>query len=262
MVCSRRAPMFSVRWLTSAAIRAISAIASASTRASRPRSRAAPRTGGSARSPARSGCARSRRAASGSSSTRIGKRPCSSGIRSLGLATWNAPAAMNSTWSVLHRAVLGRHRRALDDRQQVALHALARDVGAVRARACVAILSISSMKTMPAFSARRTASRVAASCRSACRPPPRSARATPAGTFSFWRLVLRPNEPSMSLRPDSAISSMPGWPPSTDISGFDVVGELDLDLAIVELAVAQHRAQLLARRVVGAAAAAARPGDR
>ena len=31
-----------------------------------------------------------------------------------------------------HRAVLGGHRRALDDRQQVALHALARHVGTVR----------------------------------------------------------------------------------------------------------------------------------
>ena len=30
-----------------------------------------------------------------SSSTRIGKRPCSSGIRSDGFETWNAPAAMN-----------------------------------------------------------------------------------------------------------------------------------------------------------------------
>ena len=29
------------------------------------------------------------------SSTRMGKRPCSSGIMSLGLETWNAPAAMN-----------------------------------------------------------------------------------------------------------------------------------------------------------------------
>ena len=34
------------------------------------------------------------------SSTRIGRRPCSSGNRSDGLATWNAPEAMNSTWSV------------------------------------------------------------------------------------------------------------------------------------------------------------------
>jgi len=37
---------------------------------------------------------------SGSSSTRIGKRPCSSGMRSDTFATWNAPAAMKSTWSV------------------------------------------------------------------------------------------------------------------------------------------------------------------
>ncbi len=34
---------------------------------------------------------------SGFSSTRIGKRPCSSGIRSLGFDTWKAPAAMNRT---------------------------------------------------------------------------------------------------------------------------------------------------------------------
>ena len=34
---------------------------------------------------------------SGLSSTRIGNRPCNSGMRSLGFDTWNAPAAMNST---------------------------------------------------------------------------------------------------------------------------------------------------------------------
>ena len=33
----------------------------------------------------------------GSSSTRIGKRPWSSGIRSAGFATWNAPAATKRT---------------------------------------------------------------------------------------------------------------------------------------------------------------------
>jgi hypothetical protein len=31
-----------------------------------------------------------------SSSTRIGKRPCNSGIKSLGLETWKAPAPINS----------------------------------------------------------------------------------------------------------------------------------------------------------------------
>ena len=35
----------------------------------------------------------------------------------------------------LHHAVLGVDRRSLDQRQQVALHALARDVGALRLRA-------------------------------------------------------------------------------------------------------------------------------
>jgi hypothetical protein len=68
---------------------------------------------------------------SADSSTRIGKRPCSSGIRSLGLARWNAPEAMNRMWSVRTDAVLGADHRALDQRQQVALHALAADVGAV-----------------------------------------------------------------------------------------------------------------------------------
>ena len=29
-------------------------------------------------------------------STRIGKRPCNSGIKSLGLATWKAPDAINN----------------------------------------------------------------------------------------------------------------------------------------------------------------------
>ncbi len=37
---------------------------------------------------------------SGVSSTRMGKRPCSSGIRSDGFETWNAPAAMKRMWSV------------------------------------------------------------------------------------------------------------------------------------------------------------------
>ena len=37
---------------------------------------------------------------SGSSPTRIGSRPCNSGSRSEGLATWNAPEATNNMWSV------------------------------------------------------------------------------------------------------------------------------------------------------------------
>ena len=98
IVCSRRAPMFSMRAFTSVAMRAISATASGLDVERAPsRSPAARCTAWSARSRARSGCARSPASDSDSSSTRIGKRPCSSGIRSLGFETWNAPAAMNST---------------------------------------------------------------------------------------------------------------------------------------------------------------------
>jgi hypothetical protein len=52
----------------------------------------------------------------------------------------------------LHRPVFGRNRRALDQRQQVALHAL-RATGRPAAILRAAILSISSRKTMPSFSA-------------------------------------------------------------------------------------------------------------
>ena len=61
----------------------------------------------------------------------------------------------------LHRPVLGRDGRALDERQEIALHALARDVGAERAPSPrEQILSISSRKTMPLFSTARIASLV------------------------------------------------------------------------------------------------------
>jgi len=49
-------------------------------------------------------------------------------------------------------AVLGRHGRAFDQRQQIALHALARDVAAAAGPSRTQILSISSRNTMPLFS--------------------------------------------------------------------------------------------------------------
>ncbi len=60
-------------------------------------------------------------------------------------------------------AVLGVDRAALDDRQDVALHALARNVGAAARASRPATLSISSMKMMPSSPARRSASRLTAS---------------------------------------------------------------------------------------------------
>ena len=62
---------------------------------------------------------------------------------------------MNRMWSVLIRPYLVDDGRAFDQRQQVALHALARHVGAAAAISPrrEATLSISSMKTMPFCSA-------------------------------------------------------------------------------------------------------------
>ena len=58
----------------------------------------------------------------------------------------------------LHRAMLGRDRRALDQRQQIALHALARDIAPPPRPSRAQILSISSRKTIPLFSTSRIAS--------------------------------------------------------------------------------------------------------
>ena len=98
------------------------------------------------------------------SSTRIGKRPCSSGMRSLGLATWKAPAAMNSTWSVFtipylvctfDPSTIGRRSRCTPSRETSGPPACA-------ARS-PAILSISSRKMIPIFSTRSSASAVMSS---------------------------------------------------------------------------------------------------
>ncbi|MNT37793.1 hypothetical protein D3C72_1739490 [compost metagenome] len=94
---------------------------------------------------------------SDSSSTRIGKRPCNSGIRSLGLARWKAPEAMNRMWSVLTMPYLvetvvpstsGSRSRCTPAREMSALLPSARLV----------TLSISSRNTMPFCSTLRSAS--------------------------------------------------------------------------------------------------------
>ena len=157
-VCRRRAPMFSMRWFTMAAVRAISPmpssvkvsdVPSAATRAAYCLVRA---FSGSVMMRTKSA------SVSGFSSTRIGKRPCSSGIRSLGLLTWNAPAAMKSTWSVFTRpyfvctldpSTMGRRSRCTPSRDTS---------GPPISLLAPAILSISSRKMMPSFSTRSSAS--------------------------------------------------------------------------------------------------------
>ena len=89
-------------------------------------------------------------------STRIGKRPCNSGIKSLGFATWKAPDAINKIWSVLITpyfvftwlpSTIGKMSRCTPSREtSPPLWPLA------------AILSISSIKIIPEVSASFNAS--------------------------------------------------------------------------------------------------------
>src|SRR5579862_3649639 len=147
-VCRRRAPMSSVSPFTSCAMRASSRIPSSGNSTATPSvaNRAAyclvSALDGSTRIRTKSA------SVSGASSTRIGSRPCSSGIRSEGLLTWKAPAAMNSTWSVrtgpylvvtVEPSMIGRMSRCTPSR----------DTSGPAPPSRPAILSSSSMKTMP-----------------------------------------------------------------------------------------------------------------
>ena len=102
----------------------------------------------------------------------MGKRPCSSGIRSDGLETWNAPAATKRMWSVrtmpylvltVVPSTIGRMSRCTPSRLTSGPWPPSRP----------ATLSISSMKMMPACWTRSTAARATLSmstsfCSSSC----------------------------------------------------------------------------------------------
>ncbi len=85
------------------------------------------------------------------SSTRIGKRPCSSGKRSDGFATWNAPEAIKRTWSVLTCPYLVA-TVVPSIRGNRSLCTPSRLTSPPERSARVQILSISSRNTMPSFS--------------------------------------------------------------------------------------------------------------
>ena len=143
------------------------------------------------------------------SSTRIGRRPCSSGTRSLGLLRWKAPEAMNRMWSVLtmpslvftvQPSISGSRSRCTPSRETSAPPALAR----------LAILSISSMKTMPCCS---TASRARAlSSSSLTRRTASSSRISfrASATFSLRVFFLPLLMPENRFCNWLVISSMPG----------------------------------------------------
>ena len=146
---------------------------------------------------------------SDSSSTRIGNRPCSSGIRSDGFDRWKAPLPMNRMWSVriipylvvtVVPSTSGSRSRCTPWRETSAPWVSVR----------LAILSISSRNTMPLDSTFSTARALRSSSFSS-RPASSSASSRSASrTFSFRGRRLAPpmfwNMPWIC----SVRSSMPG----------------------------------------------------
>src|SRR5919106_2112670 len=225
IVYSRRAPMFSVLAFT---CMAISAIASTASGRNRSVTRSVRSNSTYWRSRAFSGSVRMRTKSSfvkGSSSTRIGKRPCSSGMRSEGLATWKAPAAMNRTWSVrtLPYLVVTAEPSTIGSRSRCTP---SRDTsGPPWPPPCrPAILSNSSRNTMPEFStrpiARATTSSMSTSFWASSWASSRRASATRTRP-RFVRLGRMLESMSLSWMP---ISSMP-WPEriSAISSAFTIV---------------------------------------
>ena len=125
------------------------------------------------------------------SSTRIGRRPCNSGSRSEGLLRWKAPEAMNRIWSVrtgpwrvltVVPSIKGSRSRCTPSR----LTSPPRTPDSLLR----AILSTSSRKTMPLFSAFSTAARVSASLSSSLSASSRASASRAAATVilrAFWR---------------------------------------------------------------------------
>ena len=192
---------------------------------------------------ARSGCGRGP-PLSEESSTRIGNRPCSSGMRSEGLLTWKAPAAMKRTWSVrtgpylvetVVPSTMGSRSRCTPSRETSGPWPPSRP----------AILSISSRKTIPDDWARSTACRATFSwsTRRASSSWVRTWRAS--GTGRVRRRVRPPNRPGSRSLMLTSISSTP-WLDSTWKVGMLRSGNVHLDGAVLEPARPQLLAQLLA----------------
>ena len=144
------------------------------------------------------------------SSTRIGRRPCNSGIRSLGLARWKAPDAMNRIWSVrtmpylvltVEPSISGSRSRCTPSRDT--------SVPPVSER--LATLSSSSIKTMPWFSTTSMACTLSSSSLTKRAASSSRSRRSASRTFSFCDF-LRPLPPMRENICCSwlVISSMPG----------------------------------------------------
>jgi hypothetical protein len=101
----------------------------------------------------------------------------------------------------LHRPVFGGNRGALDQRQQIALHALAADIGAARIRRAQT-LSISSRKTMPFSCTASSAAAFTASSSSSL-----SASSPDQQLIAFATVILAPHPrpPKAFISPDRPI---------------------------------------------------------
>ena len=106
-----------------------------------------------------------------------------------------------------HHPVLGIHRRTLDDRQDVALHALAADVGAVAALAAGDLVDLVDEDDARLLHALDGGARHASPCRSASAPLPapatRAPRARAACRF-FARPGTGPGSMSLTLMSTSS----------------------------------------------------------
>ena len=145
----------------------------------------------------------------------------------------------------LHRPVLGRHRRAFDQRQQVALHALARNVGAdapaLAARADLVdlveeddavVLDRLDRLAGDLIAVDQLVALLARSAGRSCRPT------------VMRRVLVRPPNALPSMSPMLIIADLPGRRECrTSGSRRPVIGHLDLDLLVVELVVAQLPAE-------------------
>ena len=181
-----------------------------------------------------------------SSSTRIGRRPCSSGIRSEGFDRLNAPGGDEQDVIGLHRPVLRVDRGAFDERQQVALHALARHVRADASPGGASTLSISSMNTMPfcsAFGERLHLELFLVD--ELARLLHRSGASAPPCTFTLRVRVRLP--PRFCEHGLQLLLHLLHARRRHDLHAHRQRAQLDLDLALVELPFAQHLAEFLPR---------------
>mmetsp|Transcript_13951 Transcript_13951/g.34368 ORF Transcript_13951/g.34368 Transcript_13951/m.34368 type:complete len:431 (-) Transcript_13951:289-1581(-) len=122
----------------------------------------------------------------------MGRRPCSSAMRSPGLAEWNAPEQMNRMWSVLTVPCLvcTAEPSMMGSRSRCTPCELGSPVRQGELRE-LTILSISSMNTMPSCSVSRTASLATTSAGNSRSTSASSSAARASLTVSRLRSTLR-----------------------------------------------------------------------